>query len=333
MQQEVLAALQDWIEPPPRDRVTGEFRRLPDRAEWKASMGTALEPALRAISAQADHPLRAEAIRLATRYGVRLDPAYYLRVVGDEKAGAEERGAALVALAQEPPADFRAVVDHALATGPAPLRMEARRLLVGLAPDAARGALVSAVESASAEEGAAALEAIQGLPAAASTPELVRWMEQLASGSFPAALRVDLLDAAQAAPGPAVAAAVAAWRAKLPAGDELAPYRLALAGGDAARGRQVFVSDRAQCTKCHKVNGEGGSDAGPDLGGVAGRRAPEERLLALVNPNAQLAAGFVAPSAMPAMAKVLSLRELRDVLAYLHSLSGPAAPASAHGGE
>ncbi len=332
MQREVVSALEDWLAPPPRDRVTGEFRRLPDRAEWKAGMGAALEPALRAISARADHPLRAEAIRLATRHGVRLDPAYYRRVVEDGQAGEPERGAALLALAQEPPPDFRAVVDRALAQGPASLRMEARRLLVTLDPVAARPVLVDAVQAAPPAEGAAALQALTGLPAEVAAPELARWLGQMTAGTFPGALQVDLLDAARAVPAPAVETAVAAWRASLPAGDELAPYRLTLTGGDAARGREVFRSDHAMCTKCHKVNGEGGSDAGPDLGGVASRRSAEERLLALVNPNAQLAPGFAAPSAMPPMGPVLSLRELRDVAAYLTSLAGPGASASAHGG-
>ena len=65
---------------------------------------------------------------------------------------------------------------------------------------------------------------------------LARWLGQMAAGSFPSALQVDLLDAARAVSAPTVETAVAAWRASLPVGDELAPYRLTLTGGDAVRG-------------------------------------------------------------------------------------------------
>jgi putative heme-binding domain-containing protein len=43
-----------------------------------------------------------------------------------------------------------------------------------------------------------------------------------------------------------------------------------LAGGDWLRGRQVFVSADAQCSKCHKARGEGGT-IGPDLSNLVHR--------------------------------------------------------------
>ena len=43
-----------------------------------------------------------------------------------------------------------------------------------------------------------------------------------------------------------------------------------LAGGDARRGREVFASTEAQCSKCHLVRGQGGK-IGPDLSNLMHR--------------------------------------------------------------
>jgi O-6-methylguanine DNA methyltransferase len=68
---------------------------------------------------------------------------------------------------------------------------------------------------------------------------------------------------------------------------------MALAAGDRERGERVFREHPAvTCTKCHKLGGEGGSEAGPDLDGVASRLSAEDLLRAVVDPNAALAEGF-----------------------------------------
>ena len=52
--------------------------------------------------------------------------------------------------------------------------------------------------------------------------------------------------------------------------DPLAAHRLTLQGGDAEAGRAVFTGHaQAQCIRCHKIRGEGGT-AGPDLTGPRG---------------------------------------------------------------
>jgi putative heme-binding domain-containing protein len=43
-----------------------------------------------------------------------------------------------------------------------------------------------------------------------------------------------------------------------------------LAGGDRARGEEVFRGDQAKCASCHKVRGQGG-EVGPDLTGLVGK--------------------------------------------------------------
>jgi mono/diheme cytochrome c family protein len=54
--------------------------------------------------------------------------------------------------------------------------------------------------------------------------------------------------------------------------------------------------------------------------GVGSRLTRQQLLEALVAPNARIAPGFHAPSAMPPMGSILSRREIRDVVEYLSTL-------------
>ena len=67
--------------------------------------------------------------------------------------------------------------------------------------------------------------------------------------------------------------AYSAYEAARPKGDELAPYREALFGGDAENGRHIFFyKSEVSCLRCHKVNGEGG-EVGPEMKGIGSRKS------------------------------------------------------------
>jgi putative heme-binding domain-containing protein len=63
-------------------------------------------------------------------------------------------------------------------------------------------------------------------------------------------------------------------------------------GGDAARGRQLFLG-RADlsCASCHGEPGRGGG-VGPDLAGIGGRRDSEYLMDAILDPSKDVAPGF-----------------------------------------
>jgi putative heme-binding domain-containing protein len=67
----------------------------------------------------------------------------------------------------------------------------------------------------------------------------------------------------------------------------------ALREGDAARGREVFLSKTANCTACHKVGAEGGV-IGPELTIVGQGRSPELLVESVFWPNRQIREGYVA---------------------------------------
>ena len=79
-----------------------------------------------------------------------------------------------------------------------------------------------------------------------------------------------------------------------PKGDKLAAYSESLAGGDAEKGRNIFLNNSAvYCQRCHKLDGQGG-DVGPQLNGLAADKEKDRRYLleSIVLPNAKIAKGF-----------------------------------------
>jgi putative heme-binding domain-containing protein len=72
----------------------------------------------------------------------------------------------------------------------------------------------------------------------------------------------------------------------------VAPFAEALAGGDAAAGKNIFFNKpEASCGKCHRVGGQGG-DNGPALDGIGSRATREFILESMVAPNATVTKGY-----------------------------------------
>ena len=71
---------------------------------------------------------------------------------------------------------------------------------------------------------------------------------------------------------------------------KLAEFEPLLRGGDFVRGAKVF-HEKAQCTVCHRVWGNGGT-VGPDLTGVGSIRAGRDILESLVLPSSTIAQGY-----------------------------------------
>jgi putative heme-binding domain-containing protein len=64
-------------------------------------------------------------------------------------------------------------------------------------------------------------------------------------------------------------------------------------GGDSARGKIVFLSAKAQCAPCHKVDGQGG-DVGPDLSQIGGKFDRTHLIESILDPSAEILQGYQA---------------------------------------
>ncbi|HEV3143535.1 MAG TPA: PQQ-dependent sugar dehydrogenase [Gemmataceae bacterium] len=62
-------------------------------------------------------------------------------------------------------------------------------------------------------------------------------------------------------------------------------------GGDAKRGKVIYLSAAAQCAVCHKVHGQGG-DLGPDLSQIGGKFDRTHLIESILDPSAEILQGY-----------------------------------------
>jgi putative heme-binding domain-containing protein len=221
-----------------------------------------------------------------------------LRVAADRACPADVRvdamAAAVPRLSQLDPASFGFLRQCLRSEQPALLRLSAAAV-VGQAPltDGQLDALTEAVSQAGAMElsrllpayersrsraiGATLIAALAHSPGRSSlTPDAVRqvlkdYPEDVRHRADPLLKELEADKAIQAA--------------------RLAELEPSLAAGDAAHGREIFFGQKAACTLCHSVQGQGGR-VGPDLSKIGAIRTGRDLLESIVYPSASFARGF-----------------------------------------
>ncbi len=254
---EALEALADWAKPARRDRVLGVHRpRSAGDAAWARA---ALARVWRDLtSPETDVPV----LLASLRAGASLRP--------------EGLAASLAALTQHPAEEVRA---------------EAVRITARSQPmNAARW--IARLDAGTLAEQRDALAWLATSDDPVAEEAVAAWMRKLNAGDVSKELQLDVLEAARRAGGDRLESLVSAWDAALSKDDPLAPYRVAIHGGDPASGRRLFA-ERADwgCQRCHKLHGEGG-DVGPDLTGIVRSRGVEHVLDSILLPNKEIAPGF-----------------------------------------
>lgn len=365
IRREALSALGDWISPAPRDRVTGNWRPLPAR---DPATVREIGPQLAAVVASSNPELPVLATKVIAKLELKTDDETFLAWARDTAREPAARIAALELLAARKHAATAELLTAALADEKPQLRTAALRIATAHRPEQALAA-VSSVLTSSTSATAEKQQAIASL-AELKTPDadqlLLAWAGRMSRGSAPPELQLDVLEAVQQRGVAEMQQALASFEKRRAEGDALAPFRIALAGGDAERGRLIFTGHRqAQCSRCHKVGTTGG-DAGPNLSRISATAERQHLLASLILPNLQIAPGYgsvtllladgtsvsgqikserdggielLTPqgstlqikaaeveersnptSAMPPMDKVLTLRDLRDVVEFLATL-------------
>lgn len=323
MRLEAMAALGDWAEPSPRDRVNGAFRPVDPARRDPAAIRAVLERKLPGLIEHAAAPIASAGRRLAEQYDIRLDNTANLRAVLDASLPDEDRGQALLQLSRDRDALFDEALAAALACDRPALRAMARDVLARVDPSRAEGAFLNALTSGTIVEKQAAIDGLARIASPEASAAILNLAMKLLLGDLSGELSLEVLEAVSASEDPAVRA----WRERTLEADESgwgdAHVASLLSGGDAERGRRAFNAGSAvSCIRCHTVGG-GGGEAGPDLSDVGSRLTREHLLRSLLDPNAELAEGYSLPSAMPPVAPHLSRRQIRDLVEYLTTLRSP----------
>jgi quinoprotein glucose dehydrogenase len=292
MRAEALAALGDWSTPAQRDRVTGYWRPLAKRDP--SVVREAMESYVPALLSSTTGDLQVAAIQLIVRLDIKTDDATFLTWATDRSRDVKTRVEALRLLAARKHAELPRVVDAVLDDPAAALRAEGRHVLASLAPERAIKLLETIALNDAAElvERQRAFATLAGLKLPQVETVLNDWAERLATGKVPAELQLDVQEACEQRTNSTIFKALERFKQSWPLKDRQAKFSVSLVGGDAERGQALFVgSSTAQCIRCHKVRGEGGT-AAPDLTEVAKRHPRADLLQSLLDPNAKIAKGY-----------------------------------------
>lgn len=350
LQSEALDLLLVFTNPPRLDRIDGHaHENAPRDAKAFAAL---VQSRLDSLLDLTDGALKAKAVELLMQLQLRVEPAVLQGIVADAKARSSLRAGALKMLAST--GDFGPSLDLALdKKSPAELRREALKQLFAHQPDRAIAAAATALKEADTTTKQLALSL---LAASKDDTVITEWLDLLAQNKVPAAIQLDILEAA-------------ATRESLK--PKLATLQTQntelLEGGDTTRGRDLVTNHLgANCIACHTVEAKEGSQVGPNLKTIGSQKDRAYLLESLLNPLAVVAPGYglvsitlkngkslsgaldkedatqiilrspdgktqkvtrdqIASSTppisvMPPMLGILTKNEIRDVVAYLASL-------------
>ncbi|MBT3891389.1 MAG: DUF1080 domain-containing protein [Planctomycetaceae bacterium] len=292
---EAVSALSVWQGPTKRDRVTGFWQ--PIAARDRSTVQDVVENSASKLLATTSAKLLVDVTKLLTKLEVKTDDHVFAAWVSDSSRSTDVRIAALRLLDTRKYGKFSEIIDTLLVTDQADLRAEARDLLASR--DEVRAALIfsNLLDDPNSEisEKQRAITALARLKSPPAGQTLDDWANRLRQGKAPASLQLDLIESFTASPNASREAAMRQFNLSFDESDPLAAYRIALTGGNAKNGRDIFVGHvAAQCIRCHKVDNAGGS-AGPDLSNLASPERNLDRrylLESIVSPNAKIAKGF-----------------------------------------
>ena len=295
LRSEALTLLSLWSTPPARDRIVGVYRPLSEKTRPADNAIAALAPKLGALLvAHTPDNVQVAALNAVSTLNLTAAAPDLRAVVADNAQSPSVRVAALQALAHFKDPKLAEAVALAASSDSPELRLATLPISTGLFPETAVGSLASLIERGTAKEKQAAFAALGTVKDPAADDLLLAQLAKLAAGQVVVAAQLELLDAAALRPDPRVKKALAdrdAALAKDP--DPLAPFRVALEGGNAAAGYGVFNYNPAmQCARCHRHNDEPGGEAGPNLAGIGNRQTREYILESIIKPSAKIAPGY-----------------------------------------
>jgi quinoprotein glucose dehydrogenase len=286
---EAISMLGDWAKPAGRDRVMGDWRPLPKRDPQIAM--TAFRAHLGSIFAGPDE-IRKQAATVAAKLGVKEVSQTLRQMAADNSQSISSRVAALRALESLKDPQLDGLVQESLRSQSPRIRAEALGIFANRMPDQAVARLTEALAKGDLVEQQAALAALGRLKRPDADQVMLEWIDRLKKGQVPEGLRLDVREAVSARRDSAMIRGLAEYEINQNSKDPLAKYRDALVGGDAERGRSVFLNKaELTCVKCHKLNGIGG-DVGPELAGIGGKQKRDYLLESIVSPDKQIAKGY-----------------------------------------
>ncbi|MFN5056391.1 MAG: PVC-type heme-binding CxxCH protein [Verrucomicrobiota bacterium] len=298
---EALNTLLVFDLPPALDFVDGTARKYPPREVARlAALIRAKQDYLLKLQRPEE---RAPALSLLVKYEAALPFPVLQALAEDLKAspGVRLQTLRLLGRLQEENVAVTRTLRNAAGEGnPSEVRIEALNQLFKrdnvAALEVAR--LIIASKVAKTPEKQAVVAALRGRDEPAAKSLLKDLVTRLASRQLDAGLKLDVFEVAGESTDPAVGEALKNY---LKTGGKGAPklaapglpYELLTEGGDAARGKALVNGHlAANCTACHRIDSDEGSEVGPMLRDIGAQRTKAELAESLVAPSAKIVPGF-----------------------------------------
>lgn len=287
---EALEALAQWSSPPRLNRVLGNWQPLAERDPAEAQQ--AVKPHAAALLASSSPALLREAVSLVGALRLSATAPRLAEIAAEQTLPGEVRAQALRALEEVHEPAILDRVRAAASDSDAQVRLAALEILARHDPPAAVAGLDHELQGDALPQRQTALAVLAKIDGPAGDALLATWLDRWQAGELPAELELDLREAAAARSAPELQLRLARVLGARAKDDPLAGYRETLLGGNADRGREVFLEKTAvACLRCHRVNMKGG-EVGPDLSVIGGKQTREYLLEAIVLPSRQIAKGF-----------------------------------------
>ena len=254
---QALAMLGEWASPSGRDKVMGLWRPIAPGplSPRPKRCSPSSRRCLRTNRGRSARPLFARPARLEMKEaGPQL-----IAIVVDQNTFDGTRAEALKGLGRIRAPERLELARKALESDGSRSHVEALRILVEADAVAAREAVDKLLEKGTPFERQGTFSILADSSDSSADQALLPWLDRLIAGQVPPEIQLDLIEAAGRRPSHEVRAKLAKYEATKPKNDPLSAYRETLVGGNAGRGRQVFLTKaEVSCLRCHKYTMFGG---------------------------------------------------------------------------
>lgn len=291
MRAEALEALSTWAKPSLHDRVDGRYRGPIVRDV--TALENALLPNMETLL-NADKPqVQIAAIRTAQRLKSKALGSQIFNLL---KSSPFEnvRAECIEALVSIKSDNLAEAMQHALNDKSTQVRARVLEYLPSSKIDHGKAAALYSeiLKTGSIAEMQSAYRGLGNLNNDQAKALLKTAISKMSSGTLAKEVHLDVAEAVKEFDDDALKNDFKNYQNTLAEKESLAEYVATMHGGDIGKGAGIFYDhEAAQCTRCHTVF-EYGGNAGPALTGLADRMTPRKILESLVDPSAELSAGF-----------------------------------------
>jgi quinoprotein glucose dehydrogenase len=293
LRREAIECLAAWAHPNKTDRVLNQWRPLPNRGN--ADAVTAVRAAIPGLLLKAPSGLQEAVIKLVASLNIREAGETLQNLAmhsGTAPAVRVEAIKALVSLKDN--ARVTKAAESAVTDADSEVRNQGLQALAKVDPAAAMRLAEKVINGHSVREKQGALLALAEIKNKDSSMLIGDLLDRLTAQTLPAEIQLDVIEAAKRQGSRELKDKVARYEAQLSATDDLAPWRVALTGGDAERGRLIFREKiEAGCIRCHRCE-IGESQVGPDLTRIGATKDRAYLLESIVHPDKRIAEGYEA---------------------------------------